>query len=259
MSNIFSYDQNVKYLHGSIALRYMYENRYDRAISLNSIYLTYAPSLRFNERKLLISPAIEIGWRRNHLYWHPSYPPLISHPLYQSFTDLRYLELGENIYNKFDINCGLLISHKNFVYGASVHHLTEPEMEWIYLKNFVLPRKYTMHLLYLWKINEKQKISPSIHVQQQGNNQFLKSKISYSYTNFLCAIGTSINRKLDYKTYNFYLGYQKNWYSIRYGYDMIVFKYENIQEYGSHELCLIAKFNCKNKEENRKGPELINF
>lgn len=246
-----SYDQYVKQLHGSIALRYMYDSQGGYLHTLNGFHATYSPTFKFYDKKLLISPAVEIGW---HKYGYNGYlliPGLLN---YNNSLDV-YL----TPFNVLDFNFGILISHTKFVYGAAVHHLTEPPLPWRQASDAVLSRKYTMHFSYLWDINEKHILSPTLHLEHQKYFQVFNSALAYSYSHFRTAIGIGMNPKFHYNTFNFHLGYHKKWYSIKYGYEVIVSKLKNHSTLGRHEISLITTFNCKNKKENRKGPELINF
>ncbi len=259
ITSVSSYDQYVKQLHGGLAIRYSFDSQADGAFTMNSAYVTYSPNIKLFDKKLLVSPAIEIGWRRNYVDWDYIFPDMFD-PLYGPiFGPPPFVIPDENTFHTLDINSGILISHKKFVYGFAVHHLTEPPEPWRQASNAVLSRKYTMHFSYLWNINEKHKLSPTLHFAQQRDFQVFNSALAYSISHFRTAIGVGINPKFHYNIYNFHIGYHKNWFSIRYGYDITVSKLKNHRTIGRHEISFIATFNCKNKKENRKGPELINF
>lgn len=258
ITGICSYDQYVKQLHGGFAIRYMFDSQADGAYTLNTAYIAYSPYFRLFDKKLLISPAIEIGWRRNHInewyYIYPSPPPL-----YGPFFGPYYEIPDENTFHMLDINCGILISHKKFVYGFAVHHLTEPPMDWRQASDAVLSRKYTMHFSYLFDIKEKHKLSPSLLFMQQKDYQTFNAALAYSYSYFRAAIGANKNFKFHFDEFIFNAGYHQRWLTIGYGYRLTISRLKNHRTLGAHEISFSATFNCKNKEENRKGPELINF
>jgi hypothetical protein len=54
------------------------------------------------------------------------------------------------------------------------------------------------------------------------------------------------------------LGYTSKRFSVGYSFDYTVSKLSRATG-GSHELNIIAKFNFKNQEDNKKGIEQVNF
>jgi type IX secretion system PorP/SprF family membrane protein len=250
----FSYDQFVKQFAGSIAVNYQYDRAGEGTLQTHSAMFTYSPSFRFFKKKLLISPAIEAGWRQKSIDW--------SKLTFGDQIDARYgfiyntteIKQSDPI-NLFDLNAGVLISHGNFVYGAAFHHLTQPNEG--FAGTSKLPLKITAHISYVGVIKENFKISPSfLYQQQQDFNSFIPTLSFYAY-GIKAGVGTRFNT-FNVDALIFMLGYKGKWFSAGYSYDYTVSKLTNATG-GSHELNFIARFNCKNKAEKRKGVEQVNF
>ncbi|MGE0634910.1 MAG: PorP/SprF family type IX secretion system membrane protein [Bacteroidia bacterium] len=250
----FSYDQFVKPIAGSIAVNYQYDRAGEGTLQTHSAMLTYSPAFRLFNKKLVISPAIEAGWRQKYIDW--------SKLTFGDQIDPRYgfiyntNEINENDSKGFfDMNAGLLITHGNFVYGAAFHHLTQPDEGFI--GSSKLPLKITAHALYVGQVNEHFKISPSLFYQQQQDFQSMVPTLSFYVYGVKAGVGTRFNF-FNADALLFMLGYKGKWFSAGYSYDYTVSKLSNATG-GSHELSFIARFNCKNKAEKRKGVELVNF
>ncbi|MGE0636404.1 MAG: PorP/SprF family type IX secretion system membrane protein [Bacteroidia bacterium] len=243
----FSYDQFVRQIMGSIAVNYQYDRAGDGTLQTHLAMFTYSPAFRLFKKKLLISPAIEAGWRSKLTDWSN----------YNFGWPIQPAEMRGKV-NNFDINAALLITHGNFVYGVAFHHLTQPNESFIDSYTSKLPIKYTAHLSYVADIAEKVKISPSIFYQQQQEfQQFLPTLVFYAY-GVKVGFGTRFNTN-NTDALIFLLGYKGKWFSAGYSYDITVSNLGNSKTGGSHELNFIARFNCKNKAEKRKGVEQVNF
>jgi type IX secretion system PorP/SprF family membrane protein len=251
----FSYDQFVKQFAGSIAFNYQYDRAGEGTLQTHSAMFTYSPTFRLFKKKLVISPAIEAGWRAKSIDW--------SKLTFGDQIDARYgfiyntnaIDMSNNSKNYFDLNTGLLISHGNFVYGAAFHHLTQPDEG--FLGSSKLPLKITAHISYVGQVKENFKISPSFLYQQQQDFQQLVPTLSFYVYGIKAGVGSRFNF-FNADAVIFLLGYKGKWFSVGYSYDYTVSKLTNATG-GSHELNFIARFNCKNKAEKRKGVEQVNF
>jgi type IX secretion system PorP/SprF family membrane protein len=254
----FSYDQFVKQFAGSIAVNYFYDREGDGTFQKHSASFAYSPSFKFFKGKMLISPAIEAGWKQRSIDWDKLIFGDQIDPRYGFIYNTNEIDMSNNVKNYFDLNAGLLISHGNFVYGAAFHHLTQPNESVFNSYSAKLPIKYTAHLSYVADVSEKMKISPSIFYQQQHDfQQFVPTVVFYAY-GVKAGFGTRFNTN-NTDALIFLLGYKGKWFSAGYSYDITVSNLGNSKTGGSHELNFIAKFNCKNKTERRKGVEQVNF
>lgn len=254
----FSYDQFIKQFAGSIAINYFYNREGDGTIQKHSASFIYSPSFKILKSKILISPAIEAGWKQRSIDW--------SKLTFGDQIDARYgfiyntneIDVSNNAKNYFDLNAGLLITHGNFVYGTAFHHLTQPNESFFDSYSAKLPLKITAHFSYVADVAEKVKISPSlIYQQQQDFQQFLPTIIFYVH-GIKAGFGTRFNTN-NTDALIFLVGYKGKWFSTGYSYDYTVSNLKNSNTGGSHELNFIARFNCKNKAEKRKGVEQVNF
>ncbi len=254
----FSYDQFVKQLFGSIAVNYQYDRAGEGTLQTHSAMFSYSPAFRLFKKKLLISPAIEGGWRQKYIDWSKlNFGDQIDPRYGYIYPNGQGIMFHEAV-NFFDLNAGVIITHGNFVWGAAFHHLTQPNESFIDSYSSKLPLKITGHLSYVADISESVKISPSIiYQQQQDFQQFLPTLIFYVH-GIKAGFGTRFNTN-NTDALIFLVGYRGKWYSTGYSYDYTVSNLKNSNTGGSHELNFIARFNCKNKAEKRKGVEQVNF
>ncbi|MFC1731083.1 PorP/SprF family type IX secretion system membrane protein [candidate division KSB1 bacterium] len=227
---IFSYDQFFKQLSGSFAIRYLYNNIDHGAFKMNTVYATYAPKFNFFDDKMVLSVAIEAGWRKKKLYWDEF---MYSVPSNQTSSK-----------ETFDINGGILITFNNFVCGAAFHHITEPEEGLVSTSR--LPLKATFHLTYQWKLSELLNISPTLLYLRQMDTDIYNSNVAVSYRKIRSAIGYSYNTIFYDNRANIYLGFNLNYFTIGYCYELSMSKI-NDQTINSHEVNIMARFHCKNK------------
>lgn len=254
----FSYDQFVKQIAGSIAVNYQYDRAGEGTLQTHSAMFTYSPAFRLFKKKLLISPAIEAGWRTKLIDWSKlNFGDQID-PRYGYIYPNGQGVMFHNNINHFDLNAGLLVTHGNFIWGTTFHHLTQPNESFIDSYPSKLPLKTTAHLSYVADVSAEIKISPSIiYQQQQDFQQFLPTLTFYVY-GIKAGFGTRFNTT-NTDALIFLLGYKGTWFSAGYSYDLTVSNLRNSNTGGSHELNFIARFNCKNKAEKRKGVEQVNF
>lgn len=254
----FSYDQFVKLLFGSIAVNYFYDREGKGTFQTHSESFTYSPAFYLFKKKLLVSPALEFGFKQRFIdYNNLNFGNQIDPRYGYIYPNGQGIMLHNHV-NFFDISAGVLITHGNFVWGAAFHHITQPNESFIDSYTSNLPMKITGHVSYVAVINEKLKISPSIIFQQQQDfQQFLPTLVFYAY-GVKAGFGTRFNTN-NTDALIFLLGYKGKWFSAGYSYDVTVSNLGNSRTGGSHEVNFIAKFNCKNKSEKRKGAEQVNF
>ncbi len=250
MANV-SYDQMIGETHG-LAINYQFDIG-GGTLQTHGISFAYAPAIRLFKNKLVISPAVELGWRSNFIDWsNLTYGEMID-PRY-GFVSSQNTQAPNSQVHMFDMNAGILLSHHDFVYGAAFSHLTQPNES--FSGTSKLPIKYTAHISYFWNIHPSVQLSPAfIYLQQQDFRQFLPSLSIWMYG---ARIGTAYRANLNISdAIIFMAGYQGKGFKVGYSYDLTVSSLSN-NTGGSHEISLGYVFNCK-KKEFRKGVRQISF
>lgn len=248
-----SYDQYVRPMRGGVAVNFQYDNSAN-TLEAYAASVVYSPAFRLFKGKLVVSPAFELGWRHKTVNWDaltfgdmidPRYPFI-----YQ--TDGGVPPEGSHV---FDASAGILFSHHNLVYGAAFHHLTQPD-EGIsgYSK---LPLRSTAHATYHGQVTPRFSVSPSfIYMNQQDFHMFLHT---LTFELHGARLGAGFRHgESNYDAAILMAGYSHRRFSIGYSYDLTVSSL-GMKTGGSHEINLALRFNCKNKEEWRKGPRLMGF
>jgi len=252
-----SYDRMIGKTHG-VAVNYQF-NFADGTAQTHALSFVYAPAIRLFKNKLVISPAIELGWR--HGYLDVSKIPPYEPRMFSPWPSIYYPPSYTSTTDVFDMSAGLLLSHSNFTYGASFQHLTQPNISFVKPDEFYngiakLPIKYTAHLSYLGDVSERFKLSPStIFINQQDFTELQSTLTFYVYG---ARIGLGFRNSFNNPdAMLFMLGYQGHGFRVAYSYDLYVSSITNNLG-ASHEASLAYVFNFK-KSENRKGVSLINF
>jgi type IX secretion system PorP/SprF family membrane protein len=248
-----SFDQYVRPFRGGIGINFQYDNAAG-TFENYSLGVTYAPVFRLFKKKLVISPALEMGWRRSTINWDNLMFGDMIDPRY-GFVYETYIVPQKNTSDVMDFQLGLLLSHHNFVYGVAFHHVTQPDVGFTGVS--ALPWKITAHATYVGRISNHFRISPTfIYMKQDDFEMFLPS-LAFEFWKVRLGAGfrTSIT---NFDSVNFMAGYSFGRFSLGYSFDLTVSSL-GMQSGGSHEGHVAVRFNCKNKEQWRKGVALIGF
>ncbi|MCF8275723.1 MAG: PorP/SprF family type IX secretion system membrane protein [Flavobacteriales bacterium] len=247
------YDRMIGKTHG-VAVNYQFDLA-GETIQTHSLSFVYAPAIRLFKNRLVISPALQLGWQHKYVdFSQLTFGDMID-PRYGHINYLTQPIDGESSSDVFDMSAGLLIFHSNFTYGAAFHHLTQPNEGLNGISK--LPIKYTAHISYVGVINDHYKISPAfIFMDQQDFSQLQSTLTVYLYG---ARIGAGFRSSFNNPdAVLFMLGYQGHGFRVGYSYDYTVSGLANSTG-GSHEATLAYVFNCINKAAHRKGTELIGF
>lgn len=220
-----SYDQHINKI-GGIGVNFQQDNAGQERLGTTLASLSFAPTFKLHDQKIIISPAIDLGWRR------------------------RSFDSGFN--NHFDLNAGILVTHGQFVYGAAFHHITQPD-EGLGGKS-ILPVKYTGHLTYVYELNDDFKVSPTVILQGQPDFRLFILGIAGDYKNYRAGLAY---RNRD--TFIVQAGFTRKWLTVGYSYDFNASKLNIQNTNGNHEVHLSARFNYKDVDNKRKGVGLIGF
>ena len=246
-----SYDQLFGKMHG-VAINYDFDIG-GETLQTHAISLTYSPLIRFFKDKLIVSPAIQLGWRANYIDWDKLTFGDMVDPRY-GFVYTPNMVPPETESHMFDLTAGIILSHHNLVYGAAFHHVTQPNEGFSGYSR--LPVKFSGHISYTRVISERFKIAASfVGQKQQDFTSFLPAISFFAYGGRIgIAYRTNINNP---DAVIFMAGYQGKAFKVGYSYDYTISSLTN-NTGGSHEVSLAYVFNCK-KKEFRKGVQQITF
>jgi type IX secretion system PorP/SprF family membrane protein len=254
-----SFDQYVRPFRGGIGVNFQYDNSAG-TLERYSLGATYAPVFRFFNGKLVVSPALEMGWRRSTINWENLTLGEMTDPRY----GLGYVptEIPPNNTNDLmDFATGLLFSQNlaknlhHLIYGVAFHHMTQPDDGFGGVS--MLPLRITAHITYVGRITKYLSISPTfIYKKQQDFEMFLPS-LAFEF--YRVRLGAGFRASItNFDSVNFMAGYSLGRFSLGYSFDLTVNSL-GMRTGGSHEAHVGVRFNCKNKEQWRKGVELIGF
>lgn len=247
-----SYDQYVHPMRGGIGVNLMFD---DAAATLRTwaASFIYSPVFGLFKRKLLISPAVELGYRGKAMN--------ISNLSFGGQVDPRYgflysTQVDPSLFkpnHMFDGAVGLLLSHHGLRYGVAFRHVTQPNEGFGGVSR--LPLLINAHVAYTAKLTERVRIMGSFLYARQLDFEMFMPNVTVNLFGFRagCGFRASIS---NFDSVIINAGYTRNWFSIGYSYDITVSALGNASTGGSHEANLQFRFNCKNKERGVKGDSL---
>ena len=230
-----SYDMFIKPINGGVALNYIHDNQVNGLLKTDIINLTYAQYFYLFDKQLKIVPSIQAGGfvkqlDKNKLYfgYYDSYKT----------SPWDYITPASKKSN-FDVSSGLLINYKDFYFGTSVFHLTQPD-EGLYGVSR-LPYRLSIHSSYNLKLNEKNLLNFFLRIEKQHYFEYMQVKVNaLIQKHIVIGAGASNNNTLDFN-----LGYRHNYYVITAGYDLW---YSGLPHSSMGSWSLNASFNFRNKE-----------
>jgi type IX secretion system PorP/SprF family membrane protein len=243
-----SYDQFLKPISGGFSARYLYEEAGSGSLITQEASAAYAPSIRLFDKSLLISPALELEWRERSVTWEKL---TFGNMVGTGNVFITDLEESTSTVNQINLNAGILFSHGAFVCGAAFHHLNQSNEG--STSTSKLAPKYTFHFSYVAELTENLSASPSLVYMQQQDVSILLPSLVFSFQGVRAGVASRWGDSAI-----LLLGYASKRFSVGYSFDYTVSKLSNATG-GSHELNIIAKFNFKNQEDNKKGIEQVNF
>lgn len=249
-----SYDQYVRPMRGGIGVNFQYDRSGEGTIRSHSASAVYSPVFRLFNSKLMVSPAVEAGWRSRSvdLARFP-FGPMID-PRYGFIYQTPEVAPPDGSH-VFDASAGILFSHHNLVYGVAFHNITQPDVGLI--GPMRLPLRSTAHATYHGQVTPRFSVSPSfIYMNQQDFHMFLHA---LTFELFGARLGAGFRHHVSNSDAVILMaGYSHRRFSIGYSFDLTVSSL-GMKTGGSHEINLALRFNCRNKEEWRKGPRLMGF
>ena len=228
----FSADQYVRFLRGGFGINVLNDNQRNGTLITSRIEINYAPHFELFKHKLVIQPAISIGYFQKSIDWSKL-----------TFGDQIDPQTGF-VYNTnevqrqsgkagIDFSAGLLVYSNKFYGGLAVHHLTQPDEGLRGVSK--LPMRLTMHTGANLSFNTKNfTLSPNILFMKQQDSQILLPGIGAKYK--WAALG------LSYRSQDAFIinaGFQNRFLKIAYSYDYTISKLTNKATGGAHEIQLV--------------------
>ncbi len=247
-----SYDQYVHPLRGGIGVNFMYENEAGTLGTWAASFI-YTPTFGLFNRKLIISPAIELGYMARTLEW--------SKLTFGNFIDPRYGFVyptqenlqGNDVKHMFDGSVGLILAHHGLRYGVAIRHVTQPDIGFGGVSK--LPFLLNAHLAYTIRFTEQVRLMGSFIYSRQAKFSSMVPNVTVNFYKFRLGCGFRAS-PTNFDSVILQAGYARKWFSVGYSYDITVSSLGNSATGGSHEVNLQFRFNCKNKERGQKGDSL---
>lgn len=246
-----SYDQASKHLWGGVSVSYRSDYG-NGGMKTHTFSHAYAPRFRMFNKQLILSPAFEFSVVQKSfddqiLTREEMNEPIYGHQYLDMYQD--WDNIPQNTRTYLDWSLGILMSIKGLVVGGSFRHVTQPDHSFSSVS--ALRVNSTAHISYSIEVTEKVRLTTAIIYQyQNGYDQILPS-LSAEIYGARIGVANRFSRNWP-NAFIVMAGYQINWFGIGYSYDIGT---DSIARGGSHEINLSFKFNCKNKDDWRKGPK----
>jgi len=234
-------DVYIKALKGGIAVTHIHDDYRRGTLKTDIVALSYAQYFSLLNNHLKIIPSIQMAYLQKEL-------------------DLRKISFGElqdgglaaqwpvmygggPIQNKrnADFSSGLLINYKEFYFGTSVFHLSQPNEG--LLGDSRLPARLKMHTSYTNRVNLWTVVNFFAQYQLQDKFNFWQAKINFLVANHVIfGIG---GHSRDAASLN--LGYKNKYFTLGLGYDQSLINFSD-QLNAAWELQF--SLNIRKKSEN---------
>ena len=240
----FSIDKYCRALRGGLGINYLYDYQMQGAYIKSRIELNYAPHFELFKHKLVLIPAIQIGYLQNKLDFSKlTYGDMIDDRRGFIYTTNEISGIGRK--SGIDLSAGLLLYTNTFFGGIAAHHLTQPDEGVI--GPSPLQMKVTIHAgaNFVFKNDSTRKfiLSPALLYMQQQNFNMLLPGITAKYK--CISLGISYRNKDAFITT---LAFQNKFLRLGYSYDYTTSTLLNKNTGGSHEIGLTWFINFKKKD-----------
>ena len=266
ITTMASFDQYVDRLQGGLGLIILNDKAGQGTLNTTTISGIYSYQLNIS-RNVAAKIGFEASYFQKKYDWEGLKFGDNIDPRY-GFVLSSNEQLQSNTKSYADFSSGLII-YSSYVYGGfAVHHLTEPDEQFLSAtKQARLPRKITVHAGAILPLGKDKKnstmyLSPGfLYRQQQDFNQF----------NFGAYLGrgpfviglwsrTTVAKEKIHSGDSFIilLGVQQGIFKFGYSYDVTVSKLYNASA-GSHELSLGMQFDCRPKKKKFRAIRCPSF
>jgi len=227
----FSADQYVPFLKGGIGIDYINDNEEKGTLIKSKININYAPHFELFKHKIVVQPAICIGFFQKSLDWSKlTFGDMIDERRGYVYNTNEQQHLSSIM--GIDFSAGLLVYGSNFYGGVAAYHLTEPNEGLMGPSN--LPMRITLHGGVNLDFNTKLfLLSPTILLMKQANFQMLMPGVTAKYK--WAVLGISY-RSGDAFIIN--IGFQNRFLKFGYSYDYTISTLPDKITGGTHEVQL---------------------
>jgi type IX secretion system PorP/SprF family membrane protein len=160
----FSADNYFRRLHGGLGINYSRENDGEGTLITSRANFTYAPHFEFFKHRLVVQPALSVGFFQRSIDWSKlTFGDMIDPKtgFVYNTEEMANLETKSNI----DFSTGILLYTKRFYGGFAVYHFTEPD-EGLFGES-KMPARYTLHAGANLAAGKNFTLSPNIIYQRQ--------------------------------------------------------------------------------------------
>jgi type IX secretion system PorP/SprF family membrane protein len=138
----FSADNYFRRLRGGLGISYSRENDGEGTLITSRANFAYAPHFEFFNHKLVVQPALSLGFFQRMVDWSKlTFGDMIDPKtgFVYNTNEVANLSTKSNV----DFSTGILLYTKRFYGGVAVHHFNQPDEG--LLEQSKLPARYTLH------------------------------------------------------------------------------------------------------------------
>lgn len=245
-----SYDQNVDLLHGGTGITLMNDRQGDGTMNRLEASLIYSYALAVN-KELSFNAGFQAGVL--HLSFNTS--DLVFEDMLRNGSMSTEENINPGSFIVPDFGFGILGAWRDVYFGASVDHLTRPDITFNNNNPNPLYRKYTLHagsnieLVDPWLSTTNLILSPNILYMHQGSGNLIMYGTYFSREPFY--LGAWIRQNLSFHLNHAVLtgGIKFPYFKIGYSYDFSVKSEFFFPNFGAHEVTFQMNFEYKEKRK----------
>lgn len=234
-----SYDRYSKSLNGGVGVMVFQDNQGKGALKTTTVSGMYSYYLQINE-KLVLRTALELSFIQKKLDWDKLVFPDQVSPIYGSvYPHNPSGDPDRRSRAGVDFSSGLVASYGNYYFGASVNHLSQPNINFNEDVDAPLPMRYTLHAGAEYELGKERyntfTIAPSFLFQKQGDFSQMNYGFYVSKRSLVTGVWVNQNFELDYDAMIFLVGIDNKRFRVAYSFDYAVSKLVKTNT-GAHEI-----------------------
>ena len=217
----FSYDQYSRHLRSGFGIEHHYTDESNGTFGNSATYFSFSPSISVGRRvdslrPFVIKPAFNYGVVQYWFNWrNVSFGDMID-PMYGYIYNTNETK-NQGVITAPDFGIGLLTYTENFFAGIYFHHITEPDIAFLY-PNSPLPARMVLNGGYCFKDEHRLgrfALIPSIIFESQSTMNRIELSLSSNYRNFMLGISERFASSTILK-----VGYESKFIKVGYAYDI---------------------------------------